>query len=47
MDGATKQISEYIRKKGFNLSEISRKTGVPYMALYDSVANEKEIEICV
>lgn len=41
MDGATKQISEYIRKKGFNLSEISRKTGVPYMALYDSVANEK------
>lgn len=28
-------------KKGFNLSEISRKTGVPYMALYDSVANEK------
>lgn len=41
MGKATKQISEYIRKKGFNLSEISRKTGVPYMALYDSVANEK------
>lgn len=41
MDGATKQISEYIRTKGFNLSEISRKTGVPYMALYDSLANEK------
>lgn len=41
MGGATKQISEYIRKKGFNLSEISRKTGVPYTALYDSVANEK------
>lgn len=41
MGEATKQISEYIRKKGFNLSEISRKTGVPYMALYDSVANEK------
>lgn len=41
MDGATKEISEYIRKKGFNLSELSRKTGVPYMALYDSIANEK------
>ena len=41
MGEATKQISEYIRKKGFNLSEISRKTVVPYMALYDSVANEK------
>ena len=41
MDGATKQISEYIRKKGFNLSEISRKTCVPYMALYDSLSNEK------
>ena len=41
MDGATKQISEYIRKKGFNLSKISRKTGVPYMALYDSLSNDK------
>ena len=41
MDGATKQISEYIRKKGFNLSEISRKTHVSYMALYDSLFNEK------
>ena len=41
MGEATKQISEYIRKKGFNLSEISRKTGGPYMALYDSIANKK------
>lgn len=41
MDGATKQISEYIKKKGFNLSEISRKTHVSYMALYDSLFNEK------
>lgn len=39
MDGATKKVSEYIRQKGFNLSEISRKTGVPYMALYDSLMN--------
>lgn len=41
MDGATQKISEYIRQKGFNLSEISRKTGVSYMALYDSLMNEK------
>lgn len=41
MDGATKKISEYIREKGFNLSEISRKTKLPYMALYDSLMNEK------
>lgn len=41
MDGATKQISEYIREKGFNLSEIARRTNVPYMALYDSLMNEK------
>ena len=41
MDGATKQISEYIREKGFNLSEIAKKTNVPYMSLYDSLMNEK------
>lgn len=41
MDGATKKISEYIRQKGFNLSEISRKIKVPYMALYDSLMNDK------
>jgi predicted transcriptional regulator len=41
MDGATRKISEHIRHKGFNLSEISRKTNLPYMALYDSIMNEK------
>lgn len=41
MDGATKKISEYVRQKGFNLSEISRKTNIPYTALYDSLMNEK------
>lgn len=41
MDRATKKISEYIRQKGFNLSEISRKTELPYMVLYDSLMNEK------
>ena len=32
MDGATQRVSEYIRHKGFNLSDISRKTHIPYMA---------------
>lgn len=41
MDGATKRVSEYIRHKGFNLSDISRKTHIPYTALYDSLFNEK------
>lgn len=41
MDRATKGVSEYIRQKGFNLSEISRKTKIPYMALYDSLMNDK------
>ena len=41
MDGATQRVSEYIRHKGFNLSDISRKTHIPYMALYDSLFNEK------
>lgn len=39
MDRATKKVSEYIRQKGFNLSEISRKTELPYMVLYDSLMN--------
>ena len=41
MDGATQRVSEYIRQKGFNLSDISRKTHISYMALYDSLFNEK------
>lgn len=41
MDRATKRVSEYVRQKGFNLSEISRRTGLPYMVLYDSLMNEK------
>lgn len=41
MDIPTRNLGKYVRDKGFNLSELSRKTGVPYMALYDSLANEK------
>ena len=41
MDIPTRNLGRYVRDKGFNLSELSRKTGVPYMALYDSLVNEK------
>lgn len=41
MIGATEKMSVYIRKNGCNLSELSRKTGISYMALYDSLSNNK------
>lgn len=41
MDTPTKLMGKYIKEKGYNLSEISRKTKIPYMALYDSLMNDK------
>ncbi len=41
MDIPTRKLGKYVRSKGFNLSEISRKTKIPYMALYDSLMNDK------
>lgn len=41
MDIPTRNLGKYVRDKGFNLSKLSRKTGIPYMALYDSLVNEK------
>ena len=39
-------LSEIIRSRGINLSQMSRLTGVPYMALYDSLMNQsREREI--
>ena len=37
----TKKIAKYIKDMGINLSELSRKSGVPYHSLYDSLADEK------
>ncbi len=34
-----KRLHEIIRSRGINLSEMARLTGVPYMALYDSLMN--------
>lgn len=40
MDGATKRVSEYIRHKGFNLSDISRKTHIPLRQMRKRSARE-------
>lgn len=37
-----RNISEYIKSKGINLTVISRRTGIPYFALYDSLMNENK-----
>lgn len=39
MSNVTTNVSDYIRKKGINLSKLARETEIPYMALYDSLAN--------
>ena len=36
----TKNISLYVKDIGINLSELSRKSGVPYGALYASLCDE-------
>lgn len=39
MSSVTDKVSNYIKEKGINVSKISRDTGIPYMALYDSLLN--------
>lgn len=39
--GATKSLARYVQENSVNLSAMSRETGIPYMALYDSLANKK------
>lgn len=37
-----RNIARYIRQKGIQLTVMSRATGIPYMALYDTFFNEKK-----
>lgn len=37
----TKNIAKYINDIGVNLSELSRKSGVPYSSLYASISGDK------
>lgn len=41
MSYVTKNLSRYVKEKGFNLSEMSRKTGVLYSALYTSLMDDE------
>lgn len=41
LDGLTRNLSRYIKDKGINVSKMSRDTGIPYMALYDSLLNDE------
>lgn len=38
----SKKIGAYIKERGFNLSEIARKTGLAYSALYASLYDENK-----
>lgn len=40
MDAVTKNVAQYVREKRINLSAMARDTGIPYMALYDSLSND-------
>lgn len=37
----SKKIGMYMKNMGFNLSEVSRKTGLDYQSLYASLYDEK------
>lgn len=37
-----KNIAELIRKRGIQLTVMSRATGIPYTALYDTFFNERK-----
>lgn len=37
MSTYTKNLSEYVKKKGINLSKMARDTGISYSALYSSL----------
>lgn len=39
MSDVTIRVSEYVKKRGINLSKMSRDTGIPYPALYSSLMN--------
>lgn len=37
MSKYTKNLSEYVKKRGINLSKVARDTGLSYYALYSSL----------
>lgn len=52
----TKNVSRYVKEKGFNISKMSRETGIPYCSLYASLCDgcrerdlrdDEFIKICI
>lgn len=41
MSIVTQKMSRYVKERGFNLSMISRSTGISYSALYESLYSSK------
>ncbi len=42
----TKNLSEYVKKRGINLSKMARDTGISYSALYNSLmGSERERDL--
>lgn len=41
MSVVTDRVSDYVRKRGINISKMARDTGIQYMTLYDSLANQE------
>lgn len=41
MDIPTRNLGKYVQSKGINLRNMSKSTGIPYGALYDSLLNTK------
>lgn len=37
MSAYTKNLSDYVKEKGINISKMARDTGIPYFALYSSL----------
>ena len=42
MDNETRNLSNYVREKGFKLSTIAKETNISYTSLYDSLANDSK-----
>lgn len=41
----TKNLAKYVKEMGFNLSELSRKSGVAYCSLYASLSEKGSREL--
>lgn len=41
MDIPTRNLAKYVCDKGISIAKLSKATGIPYMALYDSLLNSE------